>query len=349
MPRNRIIYQSEGLFVGPTGALPSGVSLTGIQRVQSVNHSATINRTNVLQFGKLAQLDRIITTAPTVNLTFESYLVNAVNANRMGLVTNGLFNTIGNILSGYTDVQNYYIALSADGTDLVGTTGAGAFGFGNGFISNATWNGAVGDLAKESYTVDPLNYHIYDISSGVVPTVNPRTGLESTGVFFTIPVMTTGTASSVAAIKHGDITASITDTLGFTTNDLHIQNFNITLPLGREDILQLGTQFPFAKVITFPVTVTATFSCLAGDIASGSLADRICNDNPVNLTVTLRNPNCQGTGTVAVQFTLLQAKLDSTNYSSAIGSNATVDFNYSTLVGAPNDLGVGLLISGISS
>lgn len=349
MPRNRIIYQSEGLFVGPTGALPSGASLTGIQRVQSVNHTETINRTNVLQFGRLSQLDRIITQAPNVTLNFESYLVNAINAKRLGFLTDGSANTVGNILSGYTDSQNYYIGLAPDGTDLVGTTGAGAFGFGNGFITNATWQGAVGDLAKENYTIEALNYHVYDISSGNVPTINPLTGLELTGINFVLPVATTGTATSVAAIKHGDITATITDTLGFLTSNLHIQSFNITAPLAREDILQLGTQFPFAKVITFPVTVTAQFTCIAGDIASGSLANKICTDNAVNLTVILREPNCQGTGNIAVQFTVLQAKLDSTNYSSAIGSNATVEFNYSTLLGAPNDSAVGLLISGISA
>lgn len=348
MPRNRIIYQSEGLFVGPTGALASGQSLLQIQRVQSVSHTETINRQTVNQFGHLGQLDRVQTTPPTVSLTFEAFLVNAINANRLGFITDGSVSSVAAIISGTSDTKNYYIGLSPEGSDLVGTTGAGAFGFGNGFLSNAEFSAAVGDFAKESYTVDALNYRVYTLSSGNVPTVNQRTGLPVTGINFILPVATTGTATSKSVLQHGDITLALTDTLGFSSTDLHIQNFTISVPLAREDINQLGTRFAFAKVITFPVTVSASFSCVAGDIAAGSLADKLCNDAPIDLTITLKEPDCSGNGATAIQFQLKSVKLDSTDYSSAIGSNATVSFNYSTLLGGPGETSVGVFISGIS-
>jgi hypothetical protein len=347
MARNRIIYQSLGLFTGPTG---SG-TLTQIQRVQSANHTATINRTDVNQFGQLGRIDSVQVSPPTVSLTFDALLVNAINANRLGLVTNGSVSTIANILSGVTDVKNYYIPLAAEGSDLIGTTGAGAFGFGNGFLSNITYEGAVGAFPTESYTVDALNYRIYTESSGDLPTVDQRTGLQITGsgLFFTIPTAVTGTTTSRTALQPGDITVSLTDTLGFSTPDLHVQNFNLAVPIGREDINQLGTRFAFAKVITFPVTVTATFSAVAGDIARGSLADKLCADNAITLTITLKEPDCSGLGATAIRFELRGAKLDSTNFTSAIGSNATVDFNYSTQIGGPQDTNVGLFISGVSA
>lgn len=343
--RNRIIYQSLALFVGPTG---SG-TLSQIQRVQTSTHTETINRTNVTQFGALGQLDRIQTIAPTVNLNFEALLVNAVNANRLGLVTDGSVSAVANILSGVTDVNNYYIALSSEGSDVIGTTGAGAFGFGNGFLSNITYAGTVGQFPTESYAVEALNYRTFDISSGNIPTVNPANGQNISGIGFTIPVAVTGTATSASALVHGDIVATITDTLGFNTANLHIQSFNVAVPIGRENINQLGTRFAFAKVITFPVTVTASFSCIAGDIAVNNLADKICSDAPINLTILLRNPGCGGTGSTAIQFTLKNAKLDSTNFSANIGNAATVDFSYSTLLGGPQDTQNGLYISGVSA
>jgi len=348
MARNRIIYQSQGLFVGPTGALPSGVSLSGIQRVQSITHTETINRTDVNQFGKLARIDSVQIAPPTVSLNFECLLVNAINANRLGFITDGSVSCISNILSGVTDVKNYYIALAAEGSDLVGTTGAGAFGFGNGFISNATYRGAVGALATEAYTVDALNYRTYLLSSGNVPTVDQSTGLNVTGVNFIIPTATTGTTTSVSALQPGDISLALTDTLGFASGNLHIQNFEVTVPLAREDISQLGTRFAFAKVITFPVNVTATFSCVAGDIAASNLADKLCADNPIDLTITLKNPDCSGLGATAIKFTLKGTKLDSSNYNSTIGANSTVDFNYSTQIGGPEDVTIGLFVSGVS-
>lgn len=347
MARNRIIYQSEAVFVGPTG---SG-SLSQIQRVQSVNHTATISRTDVNQLGKLAAQDRVILTPPTVSLTFEALLVNAINANRLGFVTDGSVSCIANILSGVTDVHNFYIALAPEGSDMVGGTGAGCFGFGNGFISNANYKGAVGGFPTESYTVDALNYRIYEISSGAVPTVNPTTGLPVTtsGMNFQIPVAVTGTATSKSALQPGDITVTLSDTFGFVTSNLHIQNFDMTVPLAREDVSQLGTKFAFAKFITFPVSVTASFDCVAGEIQAGAISDRLCSDAPINLTVTLKEPDCSGNGAVALQLQMKQAKLDSTNYTSNIGANATCTFNYSAQIGAAADTTAGLFMSGISA
>jgi hypothetical protein len=228
MARNRIFYQGLGLFVGPTGT----GSLSQIQRVQSVSDSVTINRQDVNQLGKLARIDSVQLRPPTVTLNFESLLVNAINSNRLGLVTDGTVSCISNILSGVTDVKNYYVGIAAEGSDLVGSTGAGCFAFGNGFISNLTYQGAVGGFATESYTVDCLNKKIYTLSSGLLPTVDPTTGLETSasGYNFIIPTATTGTATSVSALQPGDITLTLTDTLGFSSSNLHVQNFNLAIP-----------------------------------------------------------------------------------------------------------------------
>ena len=60
MPRNRIIYQSEALFVSRTGATADD-EISQLHRVQSINYSFDISRTDVNQFGNLAAIDRIIT------------------------------------------------------------------------------------------------------------------------------------------------------------------------------------------------------------------------------------------------------------------------------------------------
>jgi hypothetical protein len=347
--RDRIIYQSLGVLVGPTGALPDGASLTGIQRVQSVTHNAAINRKDVNQFGNLARIDQQVDRNPTVGLNFECYLVNAINANRLGLTTDGSVSCVAGILSGVTDIHNFYVPLAPEGSDLVSTTGAGAFTFGNCFISNITYQAAVGDFAKESYQIQALNYEVHDISSGNVPTVDPQTGLLINGIDFVIPVVSSGTANSVTAIRHGDITANITNTLGFIPEGLHLQNFNISIPINREDILQLGSRFAFSKKIQFPVNVTASFDAVAGDIAAGGLTEILCNDTPFDMTISLREPSCSGNGTVAIEFLLKQMKLQSTNFNSSIGPNVTTTFTFTTQLGSAQQTDVGLFISGISS
>ena len=84
--RNRVIYQSEALFVGPTGTATSEIKQ--LNRVQSCNYSFTINRQNVNQFGSLAAIDRLILEQPTVNLDFTYYANTGANENSLGLYVN---------------------------------------------------------------------------------------------------------------------------------------------------------------------------------------------------------------------------------------------------------------------
>ncbi len=67
--RKRVIYQSEALYSGSDN----------IQRVQSVNYSFSVPRTDVNQYGQLGQIERIITEVPTVNLDFTYHLNGTTN------------------------------------------------------------------------------------------------------------------------------------------------------------------------------------------------------------------------------------------------------------------------------
>jgi len=115
MARNRIIYQSEALFITPgstgcclqesnggddvtanetwsnisgIGDLTSSYNLRSltmpISRVQNANFNFTINRTDINEFGKLARLDSISMESPTVGLDFSYYLTDGANERKMG-------------------------------------------------------------------------------------------------------------------------------------------------------------------------------------------------------------------------------------------------------------------------
>ncbi len=115
MARNRIIYQSEALFISPgsTGCclqesnggndsttdvtwsnitgledLTSNYNLRSltmpISRVQNANFNFAINRTDINEFGKLARIDSIAMESPTVGLDFSYYLTDGGNERKMG-------------------------------------------------------------------------------------------------------------------------------------------------------------------------------------------------------------------------------------------------------------------------
>ena len=129
MAKNRVIYQTEALFVGPspaTGAQTlfasgAGGPATGslrvkqLHRVQSANYSFNVTKRDINQFGELAAIDRISLEAPTINLDF-SYL-NAgfwnevacgYNANS-GVAYSAMTSAISNLLDKTQDEKNYVI------------------------------------------------------------------------------------------------------------------------------------------------------------------------------------------------------------------------------------------------
>ena len=118
MARNRIIYQSQALFIAPNsnqfhlqsgsatssdshGAAGAGKGWTGVtgvdvgsaklrslvtplERIQSANFNFSINRTDINEFGKLARIDSIAMESPTVGLDFNYYLTDGGNERKLG-------------------------------------------------------------------------------------------------------------------------------------------------------------------------------------------------------------------------------------------------------------------------
>ena len=162
MARNRVIYQSQALFIAPsatgvqvsgttgpnlgsdpnvnpnsTGELASGISLLKkLDRIQNCNFNFTINRQDINEFGKLARIDSIVMEAPTVGLDFSYYVTDGYNERLLGFNITG-FKDDGstfidtNIANGaqaisglLSDLQgnNFYILTVDEGEDVVGGT-----------------------------------------------------------------------------------------------------------------------------------------------------------------------------------------------------------------------------------
>ena len=296
MARQRNISSMEALFVSPTG----GGTEVQLHRITSCNRDFTINRTDVSEFGVLAAIDKVITEPPTVNLNFEYLATNVLNENRMGFVTNFTASAISGFLNtGTASQKNYYLLKTAEGIDAVGGDGTAGNnyveGIGNGFISNATWRGSVGDFARAAIAVEGLNWRVYTNSTGqVCPSVDVTNGADVTTNLFTLPAAVSGLAGQISAIAQGDITLSISGTLGLNVSDLKIQSYEVSAPLARTTQSKFGTKFPFARHINFPVDATMQIVADVGDLQTGSISALVCADASVNCRVTLATPACGG-------------------------------------------------------
>ena len=136
--RNRVIYQSEALFVthqcsghksldivnGSHRAVGVGPDFgTGmfhqIHRVQSANYNFAISRQDVNQFGNLARIDTAVIEAPTVGLDFTYLITDGSNEDKLGITvsdTAAQTSAISGVLSNIS-VRNYHILKKPEGTD----------------------------------------------------------------------------------------------------------------------------------------------------------------------------------------------------------------------------------------
>lgn len=362
MPRKRVIYQSEALFVGATGT----ATPTQLMRVQDANYSFDIARTDVNQYGQLAAIDRVIVEQPTVSLDFSYFASSGQNEQALGFflgsgTTSGFIQkgALADILSGGKDVNNYYIYVSPEGTDAnidksaTGINGSQGkvIGIGNGALTSYKVDAAVGSFPKVSINAEGLNMRFYPATTGYGPHVSSSDGSANTGDKFSIPTPATG--DGYTALRPGDILLNISG-LGVNASDLKIQNFSLSTDIGRDPIQKLGSKFAFSREITFPVTVKASVEAIIGDIAGSdtlgnALSDIVCDDGrSYDLTFTLGAPsnNCDTSYTpYALQYILKGAKLDSQSFSSAIGDNKSVTMEFSAQIGGPSDLNKGLFIN----
>jgi hypothetical protein len=359
MPRNRTIYQSLGLFTGPTGfSFSSGNSgvnfLTQLHRVQTFNSSVSLSRSEINQFGQLSAIDRPIVEAPTVPIDFSYYVTNGHNESGLGFPVNNT-SALTNFLTKTNDEKCFYLLVGPEGVDVnvsaVNSSQSFVQAIGNAFLTNYTIEASVGGFATASVSAEGQNLRIYQGSTGLVmPQVNPQNGSIGTNLF-SIPTLSTGTSDMVPALRAGDITLKVPSGAAFGAvtsgnGSCHLQNFSMTVPLSRENLNRIGSKYAYSKELTVPVTVTANFSALAADLQNSFLDQFLCDETFKTIQVEMREPSCNTSGPLSFAVTLAGAKLDSTNYSNSIGPNGTVDFQLSVVVGSSGDVNNYIAFSG---
>jgi len=326
--RNRVIYQSEAL--GVRGGSDSPVAL---RRVQSINYSFSVGRTDVNQFGELAAIDRIILEQPTVTMDFSYILHGLTNESSLGFDVVGSNSCITNILDNTQDKKDYFVALAAEGEDAA-TAGADTvtsqIEVPEAFITSYSAAGSVGEFPTATVNVEALDMKIGQSSSTDFGMKHAST--EDGGM----------TNSKV--LRPGEILLDI-NAFGGT---VHLQSFTLTVDLTREPINRLGTNFPFARVISFPVNATLSAEgILVGDDGSdsASLGELVDNDDAIaSMIVDCRSQT--GTGHApGCKFEVKEAKLDSYGYTSSVGANKSVSMDWSVPIGSKSQTGKGVFMS----
>ena len=240
--RNRVIYQSEALFVSHQYTGGKVVDIVGgthraagigpdlgsgmfhqLHRVQSANYNFAISRQDINQFGNLARIDTAIIEAPTVGLDFSYLVTDGSNEDKLGITCSaGEINALSGILSN-TSGRNYHILTVTEGTDansdlLASTKGTATtstvISIGNGYITNYSMNAAVGSVPTANVSVEGLNITADTAGEGLLtPAIDPANSTQGVAIY-NLPNPVPGVVGEI--LRPGDMVISFGATEGST-------------------------------------------------------------------------------------------------------------------------------------
>jgi hypothetical protein len=367
MPRNVSKSQSFNLYVSPIAATgisgPGSGNITGVQlhRLASLGGPEwSYERQPINIIGKLAAPYKDTTDSPTVTLPFSYYLVDLENEKNLGFTIDNAFSVgcVSGILTKVTDEKNYFVLVAGEGEDAIGLSGASTnvrvVGVGNGVVSSYSVEGSVGDYPRVNITVEGLNTRGYvNATSFACPAIDPTNGVMLTGDNrrVALPVGTIGHANKEFVIRPGDITVDLSNTSGVLTDPttLNVQSFNISFDLARDPIQKLGSRYAVSRDITFPVDVNFTIEALGGDVKASNLNDFLCASASQDVTITMKNPTCDNTGSGLLAFKLKGLTLQSEAFNLDVNDSQSVSISWLGQIGGPTDNTNNLFMSGKST
>ena len=251
---------------------------------------------------------------------------------------------------------------------VVGTVAGAALVTGDTFTG--TFNDVVAYISGSNPSIDPTlgEQPVWAPTSGGTALTAPA-GTKTPVAPVILPTPTTNLntsdvnpSGSISTLRPGDITLTLKqspyadDTAagvpGASITNAHIQSYTISFDLSRTPIQKLGSRFAFARPIDFPISASFSFDAILSDLTTGNIGDIIDCDTNYDARVSLKNtPDCNAP-TVKdeiIVYDLKGLKLDSQSFSSSVGDNKTVTFDFTCQVGGPEQTDVGVFMSGYST
>jgi hypothetical protein len=385
MSRNRVIYQSEALYVSKNINSTGSGDHAQLRRVQSANYNFSIERQDVNQFGQLARIDALVLKSPTVSLDFTYYPTDGYNEKALGFYVqnfavgqtegSGEANFASGQMAGSSG-QNFYIVTSEEGSDvntlkgLNALGGKAAIGIGNGYLSNYTFNASVGNLPTASITIEGLNVKSSIVSgtlSGLEgvgkfstgnfvfsPTINPVLGNEI-AITGSLPSPEEATGVNyVSALRPGDITLSFGDYTSVNASGAPLSVLEGTDGL---QVQSASISLPLSRTPIERLGSRFAFARVVDFPVVATLnVSAILNEVQAKSLAGMLDDNAKrdislsigkpNSAAKAMIFKFKGSQLQSESFSSSIGANKTVDLVFQTQIGGPTDTANGIYLSG---
>jgi len=301
---NRIIYQSQAVSVG-------GTTLDG---VQSCNYGIDIGREDVNQFGQLGAVDKVILAAPTCTMEIGYYAGGFGGATVEPGKLNGLLQS--GMYGSQSGVDVVVGLTTNEGIDY--TAAGNAVTLKSGVLTSFSCEASVGAIVNNT-----LSFAGTDFNYGTSMPTAPTTTID----------IATQTGVSCIITEVGGAASSPTPSGTF----VNYQSATVNYDLGQEVLQRLGdssTPYYYAVVPTFPATSNIDFESLAINQGMKIVVNNLAQSANTATTAVEDGGYANVQVNVGgVEYKLVNCTMDSHNFSSSVGDNATLSASFAATIG----------------
>ena len=325
MPRNRTIYNVQGLFVAPYSGesqpfnFPNTRVLKRIEKVNSVDYSISEDRLNIAAFGAKSSVFRGAPNSPQAQLDFSYIPDGFTNESRLGFDVAHFSGQNSRMFSGLLtnsellNKRDFYLVVNETSTDLLSprafsetilnpssvnqiidprSLSYSVIHFQNCYLKNYSFSCSIGAISRVIQSYDCDNFIYYSSGSGIqYTTLDTRTGENikaKDNIIIPCSINYTDqkvSGQNVLLPRNASLTFNGSTTTGVNFYSEDVQAFSLGLNFKRREQRRINHVFPISRRLTFPLQGKVTFSLLASKLLSGSIADSLNRDEDYNISV----------------------------------------------------------------
>jgi len=345
--QTRVIYAGTTVLVSDS---PAADQHTGnfdvklLNRIQSTNITinSEIKRNKHFGYDTFAYDNYFTSPQVTADITYT--IQDNSNDLILGLNADGEYIFANQNVTGVDKNLFFLFDVTGDGKDLNSLsnyTGVQVLGLGNAQITNFSTRGSVGELPTTtvSFIANNVVFQNYD-SNKYIPSVNPsgqNTNFKYniwSGIFDKANYVSNYTGNS-SFPRPGDMQLVMQQpTTGyggikFLSYTGKIQNYEITIPFDRKDLVGFGNDYPYSRKLMSPAVGTLSMSVLFDGFNTGNYSGLLFSDRASDFDIYLKD--CDGN--TKVYYNLDNVKLVNQNFATDIGSSFIFDGDFEFSVG----------------
>lgn len=354
----RLTYDKLGiLLTNSPGYKQGGSQYKNLIRVQDFTYSFSHPEVNIKEIGSdnlvMRDGESPILKQPEVQCNINYLFCRGENERALGFRLSSSYSILKNFFDAYSTDDINIVAVAAEGrghTDLnlISTDrfeGHNVIGLGNCFLTNYTYNAAIGRLPEcsVSYASSNMKFDKYDSTDK--PTL-PSIKLGMDNQFSPERITLTSNSfnekvyDNINAIMPGDIKIKIQKFAGnyggvpLESLEAAVQNISINVPIKRQDIYGFGSNYVFDRKLKLPIIASADMELIIREFSQGQIESFFSEGAKYEIIVQQDYRNYKEPVVNVMNLQIDNAQLKSQSFQNQIGGQSTTSVGFTFGVSA---------------